>query len=293
MIRTLLTSTALALVISTGAIAQNANNMLARGYSIVDTDGLASKLIGFPIYSSPASNAERYGEINDMIIDQSGKVSAVIVGVGGFLGIGEKNVAVSYDELKWVTAQDNTQRIVLETTKEALNAAPAVEINKDLHMRTADTAMAPAKPVAVDTTQTGTVTTTATAPKPATTAMNRFDPAHSTAVDMSALTADDLKGTNVYGPDNQQIGTVGDFVFGQDGKSIDAIIVDVGGFLGIGAKPVAIAYDSLPFYTDQAGHRSLVLNLTKQQMEAAPAFNKDTYAAERSTQRVMVTSTAT
>lgn len=153
--------------------------------------------------------------------------------------------------------------------------------------------MAPAKPVAVDTTQTGTVTTTATAPKPATTAMNRFDPAHSTAVDMSALTADDLKGTNVYGPDNQQIGTVGDFVFGQDGKSIDAIIVDVGGFLGIGAKPVAIAYDSLPFYTDQAGHRSLVLNLTKQQMEAAPAFNKDTYAAERSTQRVMVTSTAT
>jgi sporulation protein YlmC with PRC-barrel domain len=298
MIRTLLTSTALALVLATGAMAQTAtsdgsNDMLSKGYTVVDTDGLASKLIGFPVYASEASDAEHYGEINDLVIGQSGEVSAVIIGVGGFLGVGEKNVAVDYDDLKWVTAQDNTERIVLATTKEALNAAPAVELANDEPMATAAVPAADqpaANNAPVDATATGTVSTAPAAEPNASPAMDPFDPAKSTAVDFATLTADDLKGTNVYGPDNQHIGTIGDFVLAEDGKAIDAVIIDFGGFLGIGTKPVAIAYDALPFYVDEAGRRSLVLNLTREQMEAAPAFNKDTYAAERETQRITIAS---
>lgn len=296
MIRTLLTSTALTLVLATGAIAQSAapaGDLLAQGYSVVDADGLASKLIGFPVYASPANDAERYGEINDLVIGQSGEVSAVIIGVGGFLGVGEKNVAVGYDQLKWVTAQDNTERIVLETTKEALNAAQAVELTDDQPMATA-AADKPAPGAApVDSTATGTVNNQPAASPNATTSMDPFDPAKAKAVDFATLTAEDLKGTNVYGPDNQHIGTIGDFVLGEDGKAIDAVIIDFGGFLGIGTKPVAIAYDALNFYADDASNRSLVLNLTREQMEAAPAFNKDTYAAERATQRIMVDGAAT
>jgi sporulation protein YlmC with PRC-barrel domain len=339
MIRTLLTSTALAMLLATGAMAQNAttnansDDLLTKGYDIVDTDGLASRLIGFPVYASAANDAERYGEINDLVIGQDGQVAAVIVGVGGFLGVGEKNVAVDYNDLQWTTAEDKTERLVLETTKEALNSAPAVEMTDDAPMDTAavpaadqpaattpapasdtamapandanspadntmapannDTAMAPATPAdddAVDTTETGAVNNQTAAAPDATTTMDPFDPAKSTTVvDVSTLTADDLKGINVYGPDNQHIGTIGDLVLGEDGKMVDAIIVDFGGFLGIGTKPVAIAYDRLPFFADDAGNRSLVLNLTREQMEAAPAFNKDTYAAERDSQRLMVT----
>lgn len=57
---------------------------------------LASKLMGASIQGA---NNEKLGTINDVLIDESGKVVAVIVGVGGFLGIGEKNVAIPYEDV--------------------------------------------------------------------------------------------------------------------------------------------------------------------------------------------------
>src|SRR5690606_36160227 len=93
-----------------------------------------------PVYSSAAADAERIGEINDLVISAEGDVAAVIIGVGGFLGLGEKNVAVDYAQLQWTGAEDG-DRIVLETTKEALNAAPAVTLEEDA----AETAVAPAQ----------------------------------------------------------------------------------------------------------------------------------------------------
>lgn len=44
---------------------------------------------------------QKIGDISDVILDQSGKVAAVVIGVGGFLGMGEHYVAVNYDQLKW------------------------------------------------------------------------------------------------------------------------------------------------------------------------------------------------
>jgi sporulation protein YlmC with PRC-barrel domain len=45
---------------------------------------------------------EKIGDVNDVILDRSGKVSTVILGVGGVLGLGEHYVAVPFDKLKWV-----------------------------------------------------------------------------------------------------------------------------------------------------------------------------------------------
>ena len=59
----------------------------------------ASKLAGVDVYNEAN---EKIGDINDVILDKSGKVSNVILGVGGFLGMSEHYVAVSYDKLKWV-----------------------------------------------------------------------------------------------------------------------------------------------------------------------------------------------
>lgn len=59
----------------------------------------ASKLVGLNVYND--SN-EKLGDINEILVDKSGKISAVIVGVGGFLGVGEQNVAVDFGQLKWV-----------------------------------------------------------------------------------------------------------------------------------------------------------------------------------------------
>ncbi|MGC1178775.1 MAG: PRC-barrel domain-containing protein [Methyloceanibacter sp.] len=82
---------------------------------------LATDLIG-----RPAVNAENktIGDVNDLVTDRSGKTIAVIIGVGGFLGIGEKDVAVPFDALGFTRDEDNDVRIVVDIDKTALTAAP-------------------------------------------------------------------------------------------------------------------------------------------------------------------------
>jgi sporulation protein YlmC with PRC-barrel domain len=65
----------------------------------------ASKLNGLAVQN--ATN-EKIGEINELLVDQSGRVRAVVIGVGGFLGMGEHNVAVPFSELKWVEKAQRT-----------------------------------------------------------------------------------------------------------------------------------------------------------------------------------------
>ncbi|HEY8578143.1 MAG TPA: PRC-barrel domain-containing protein [Devosia sp.] len=97
---------------------------MAQGYTAVDSDNLASELIDQPVYSSAGDDAEEIGNVTDLVFDEQGSIAAVVIGVGGFLGIGEKSVAVPYDALQFVIAADNTERWVVETTAEALNGAP-------------------------------------------------------------------------------------------------------------------------------------------------------------------------
>ncbi|MCB5176393.1 PRC-barrel domain-containing protein [Microvirga lenta] len=61
---------------------------------------MASKLIGTRVVSS---NNESIGDINDVIVDRNGQAVAAVVGVGGFLGIGEKDVAVPFDSLEFAS----------------------------------------------------------------------------------------------------------------------------------------------------------------------------------------------
>jgi sporulation protein YlmC with PRC-barrel domain len=58
----------------------------------------ASKLVGLSVYNE--SN-ESLGSINDLLTDASGNIQAVVIGVGGFLGVGEHLVAVPYDKIKF------------------------------------------------------------------------------------------------------------------------------------------------------------------------------------------------
>jgi sporulation protein YlmC with PRC-barrel domain len=300
--RTLLTTTALVALFSMGAVAQEAtqpaagnqpvatdSHLLTQGYNMIDTDGLASRLLGFPVYTSAANDAERIGEINDLVIGQDGQVAAVILGVGGFLGIGEKNVAIEYNQLQWIVAEDNTERLVLETNRDVLAAAAEVQLIDRTAM---DTAQVPAQQdparQQVDETQTGAIGQPGVDPMaPGAVPMDRLNREGLVDFDESALTAEDLTGVNVYGPGDEHIGTIGDFVLGGDDR-IDAVIIDFGGFLGIGTKQVAVGYENLDFYSDANGNVFLVMNLTREQMEQAPEFNRDTYAQERDTQRLVL-----
>ena len=59
----------------------------------------ASKLVGLGVYND---NNESLGSINDLLADKEGNIKAVVIGVGGFLGVGEHLVAIPYDKIKFV-----------------------------------------------------------------------------------------------------------------------------------------------------------------------------------------------
>jgi sporulation protein YlmC with PRC-barrel domain len=62
------------------------------------TQWRASKFVGVDIYGT--DNA-KIGDVNEVLLDASGNAQAVVIGVGGFLGIGEKNVAVPFTSVQW------------------------------------------------------------------------------------------------------------------------------------------------------------------------------------------------
>jgi sporulation protein YlmC with PRC-barrel domain len=74
----------------------------------------------------------KVGDVNDLLVDKDGKVSAVIIGVGGFLGAGEKNVAVPFNALK-LTNKNGKRYLVMDTTKEALEKAPGYTFDRSAY----------------------------------------------------------------------------------------------------------------------------------------------------------------
>ena len=83
---------------------------------------LAHRLVGTKVLNA---QADEIGDVKDVVIDKNGAVSAVVVGVGGFLGIPDKLVAVPLSAINIGDVVQSSRVVVLDTTKEALKAAPS------------------------------------------------------------------------------------------------------------------------------------------------------------------------
>ena len=105
-------------------------------------EDLASNWIGKTLYNGADENL---GEINDILLDKNGSVRAVIVGVGGFLGIGQKDVAVNFDSIEPRTDEDGDVTLYLNATQDQLEAAPEFQTLAEL-----DAARRANQPAAVD-----------------------------------------------------------------------------------------------------------------------------------------------
>jgi sporulation protein YlmC with PRC-barrel domain len=86
----------------------------------------AEELQNTPIMNA---NDESIGDVNRVVIGQNGEVKQVIVGVGGFLGIGERNVAIEYDKLSIGKDADGNVKITTELTKQDLENMPTHQEN--------------------------------------------------------------------------------------------------------------------------------------------------------------------
>ena len=91
-------------------------------------DWRASKIVGLNVYND---KNESLGAINDLLTDKSGNIKAVVIGVGGFLGVGEHYVAVSPSSVNVrFDSKNNKWLASMNTTKEALKAAPEFKYPK-------------------------------------------------------------------------------------------------------------------------------------------------------------------
>ncbi|MDP3197413.1 PRC-barrel domain-containing protein [Tabrizicola sp.] len=317
--KALLLTTALAAGFALPAMAQDAASPFqteAAGPSLA-----ASEVIGARVYASEgALDADAYagvqdgwediGEVNDIILGRDGTVDAVLVDIGGFLGMGERQVAVDMAALK-VVQDDATDAddwfLVLQSDRATLEGAPEymipgmatdVDANADVN----------ADATATDTTQQGTATDEAVAESttaegtegvgnatdtemPAdgavaegteTEAVSETAPTVAsdgtmtlpegyTAVERDTLTAELLTGADVRGSDDASIAEVSDLVLTGEGQVTD-VILDVGGFLGIGARSVAIPMDRLTVAQTEGGAVRLWVNMTKEELEALPEY---------------------
>ena len=133
MLKHSLTAAALVAALATPAFAQSSQptGMQPSASSSADnfvqkqqaTDWRGSKLIGTTVYGQDNASI---GEVNDVLIGNDGAIRAAVIGVGGFLGVGEKNVAVPFNALSITAKPDASgiQKISVNYTKDQLKSAP-------------------------------------------------------------------------------------------------------------------------------------------------------------------------
>jgi len=263
----------------------------------------ATTLIGSSVYGS---DNKSIGEISDIVLDKESGARVVLIDVGGFLGIGEKTVAIPFKDLKFTVAANPPPATTNTTTDNTAATSPTVD-NTTANNTAApadNTNMAAAPEITVGMTKDqleqlpkvdkgaveknpSTAMTTEQPAENATTANNTTAADTTTTADNTNANADQITtgsvaptqdvaankliGARVYGTDNADVGEIGDVVFDKEGK-IHAVIVDVGGFLGIGEKPVALNFDTLDLRTDENGNMTVAVNATKDQLKNAPKY---------------------
>ncbi|KRS15229.1 PRC-barrel domain protein [Roseovarius indicus] len=315
------------------SMSQDTTGANANADVVSDMQGMqisASDLIGKPVYirgedtadaeigdeaSEPADDWERVGEIGDVIISKDGKIDSVTLDAGGFLGINEKHISASMDEMKFVAdsseqsdendgdsyfvvftgdktaledreeldqtavreagssffnddgneqmASDDVEDAAGEDTANAestdLSAEQmaendAAETEQDAEaMAEGETADAEAADM-TDDQMAETDAENAESGETDLTAQQMSDGESATDANQETaqldsdargqLTAEELEGVSVYGAEDDRLGEISNLVLTDDGK-ISEVIVDVGGFLGLGEKPVALPFEDL------------------------------------------------
>lgn len=293
MFKMLLASTALATMVTTSAMAASETTTTTTGSeTVVMTDkdaamhmnnSLASNLIGSAVYGSASQDADMIGDINDIVITPEGQVASVIVGVGGFLGIGEKDVSVTYDTIEWVE-RDGERWLVANMTREQLEAAPAFDRNtlypndRSAEADANATGQMAAEVKTAEKVENGTSAVEAAEQK--TEQTMGIDRSAMTPVMTDELSADNLIGRTVYSSNDENIGEVGDVLLTSDNK-VEGFILDVGGFLGMGEKQVAISPENLEIMANADGELTIFTPFTKDQLEAQKEYSKENWDAER------------
>jgi sporulation protein YlmC with PRC-barrel domain len=240
-------SAAAALILSftlvpAAALAQD--NTTATGTVMASPNAVdAANLIGRNIVNT---NGDTVGEIESVVIDQSGKVRYVIVGVGGFLGIGKKDVALAWDEL---AISENGEKVTTTATKDQLAALPEHKFPE---------AVKPGTVYSYDE---------AIKSNPTLASPEQMAPAAGAV----GIKASKLVGATVKNAKGESIGEIHEVVLAGDG-STQGLVIDVGGFLGMNERPVLVKWSDVTIQADTSGAVLVATNMEKAQLEQLPEY---------------------
>lgn len=281
----IIATTAMTLMLSTSAFAAAHTTTLSPYAMEQQGDIYASEFIGMRVYAAETDydsfNADTMieagaeqewddiGEINDVILGRDGSVKAVIIGVGGFIGIGEKDVAVEMSGIKMVNEKDDEGDffLVVNTNKEALTEFEAYSRTSAMEMKAeaeAEAEMAEARAEATAKPMMDGDREMFMAPE-----ITRDG--YGTA-NMDELTTEDLTGARIYGTKDEDIGEINSLIVDDSGQ-ITRAILDIGGFLGLGEHQISVTLDELSILREADGTDFRVfIDATKEQLEAQPEY---------------------
>ena len=236
---------------------------------------------------------EDIGSIGDIVMTADGEIHGVLIDVGGFLGMGTRTVMVDLDHLYFVVDGDGTSGgwfsdtaddffIVASMTKTELEGLPEFDADQlrsglqrrgyEDRMHEPGATMGHDGQVAEREGRDASVTEQQAQDQQA---MQEDQQARTQApegYEMMARdqrTADALIGADVYDGENQQIGTVQDLVL--DGTEVSHLVLDIGGFLGLGEHRVALPVQDVDiFWSDQDADVRVQVPMTQDQLEQLP-----------------------
>jgi sporulation protein YlmC with PRC-barrel domain len=246
-----------------------------------------SEFIGKNVYVTEGANDlravdgvpddwENVAAIDDVVMTRDGEVRGVLIDVGGFLGIGARKVAVDMSALDIVYDRDDDDfYVVFTSTREDLESAPEYDTSIDTQNRVETWESAGMARDGAE--QRPTDTNMQAAERPVTGSaqpMERDVPARDGYMNVAHgdLSVDDLTSASVYSENDENIAGVSDVLVTEDGR-VTNLIVDVGGFLGIGAKSVAIDFEEVKVYRgNDTDDLRVYLPMTRDQLEDMPEY---------------------
>ncbi|MEL6597265.1 MAG: PRC-barrel domain-containing protein [Pseudomonadota bacterium] len=270
-----MTTTAAALVLSTAAYA-DANMATFQDMEFdAETHLNASEFIGMRVYASEAqiegtvaeggeTEWDDIGEINELVLNRDGQVQNVIVGVGGFLGMGEKDVAMAMDQIKFIPEEGDSGEffLVVNANAAGVEEAPAYE---RVSMTGGWSDNAEANETETDAEMAATDAEREMLETPS------VERDGYTTVEVNDLSAEDLTGARVYGSNDEDVGEIGELLLTDDGK-MDRAVIDVGGFLGLGEKAVAVTFEELQIKRSDDGAVRVYIDSTQERLEQQPTY---------------------
>jgi sporulation protein YlmC with PRC-barrel domain len=219
----------------------------------------ARKLLGRNIKNM---RNETIGEVKSIHLDSAGKVDAVIVSIGGFLGVGDREVLLNWADLQ---IDDNGEVVKADMSKDQVKAMAPYSY-KDRALRGT---------VFTDTGVWGPDRTERTDGGDRATAASTSAPTRSTGDFNVAgqMSAEALIGKTVKNASNESVGKINDVYLDASG-AVKLVVVSVGGFLGVGSKDVAVSWNDLKF-TREGDSITVLTNWTQDSLKAMPDYKDE------------------